>query len=876
MTTQTYRVDVRIDPNQSVRAGKQIEGALTGVENKANSLNSLLKKAFLGVTLVGAAREALGLANAYSQIQNKLRIVTDGQEELADVTERLFKIANDTRNSFEETASLYSRVAVSAKDLGRTQEDLLKFTENLNKAIAISGVTAEQASGGLRQLGQALASGALRGDELVSVSESLPIVLDQISRSMGVARGEIRKLGAEGKLTADIIVDAFTKSTEVLDQQFGKSLITLPQAMTLLRNNLVKFVGEFDQAIGFTRQLGVAIGFVANHIETFAIVLGSVAAAAIAQFLLGPAAALLAWTRQLVLALILANGNVLAILPNLAKLATVRFPVTSFAALSVVIAGTTLAAYELNEQFKELNASLEIEASKGTLFDVDKGGGVREAIVGVRREMALLEKQIAANNGATEDQRKRLELLTGRLQFYTQKNKEHNEQERVRQERVQKTHTETKKYIAALEEEARVLKLSNYERGIQEELFKAVEKLQGKGVKVSNELRADFEARIRTNTALREKAEILNSIIGPEQESARQQQLLNDLLAEGLIRQDQYNKKKAELANDSPSAPQDGGFAFGDLAAQLAALEAQFGKAGLAADQFGAAAAQAVLSAVSSIPTLDGQLSAINQQFRDGRIDVDVYRRSVDQLLNREATAQETAEQLERLKKLLGEGPVDAERYREALRELEIQGLESSKNLADGFERALLKMASQAEDLAAVGEQIANVFADTATNALVEFAETGRFSFRQFATAILSDITRIIARLLVLKAIEAGINALGGGVDTSSVSSAGSGLAAAGASGLGAEYRASGGPVSAGRSYIVGEKGPELLQMGNQSGRVVPNEALGGKPQVNLKVVNVTDPRAIVSAMEDGTADQAFINMLNRTKPQARQTLEIS
>lgn len=189
------------------------------------------------------------------------------------------------------------------------------------------------------------------------------------------------------------------------------------------------------------------------------------------------------------------------------------------------------------------------------------------------------------------------------------------------------------------------------------------------------------------------------------------------------------------------------------------------------------------------------------------------------------------------------------------LQDLQLQGLETSTALEDGFTRAFLKIRQEANDFASVGEDITNIFADQATDALVKFAETGKFAFKEFASAILKDITRIIARLLVMQAISAAAGGLGIGVPAT----------VAGA-------RADGGPVQAGRSYLVGEKGPELLQMGNQSGNIVPNNEIGGGQQspVNLQVVNVTDPDEVPQAINDGGSDEAIMNVIARNQDRMR------
>ena len=139
---------------------------------------------------LGAAfglRQLQQTVDTYTNIQNRLKLVTNNAEELTGVTKELFRISNDTRVAFEGTAEVYARVALAAKDLGLSQRDTLQFAESLNQAVVLSRrVTAKRRPG--LQLSQGLASGALRGDELRSVLEQLPAALTSLRKVLDHAR----------------------------------------------------------------------------------------------------------------------------------------------------------------------------------------------------------------------------------------------------------------------------------------------------------------------------------------------------------------------------------------------------------------------------------------------------------------------------------------------------------------------------------------------------------------------------------------------------------------------------------------------------------------------------------------------------------------
>ena len=272
-----FRVRVVVDPSQARRGSRVVEGELNRVGTAADRVGGLIRRAFAFVGVGVGVRELINLADTFTALQNRLRVVTNSTAELNDVTDQLFQIAQRTRSSFEGTVELYSRVALSARELGQSQETLLNFTESLNQALILSGATATEAQAGLIQFSQGLASGALRGDELRSVLEQLPVVADIIAQELGVTRGELRELGAEGAITADIIFRAFASAREELGQRFAKTVPTVSQSFQILRNAIIGVVGQFDAAVGPSRALSRAIVFLAENIDTVARLSGTLA-----------------------------------------------------------------------------------------------------------------------------------------------------------------------------------------------------------------------------------------------------------------------------------------------------------------------------------------------------------------------------------------------------------------------------------------------------------------------------------------------------------------------------------------------------------------------------------------------------------------------
>lgn len=263
-----FIIEVVVDPARAVRGNRRVRGELGRTETAADRLGRTLRRAFAITSIVLLGRQLVTLADEFTNVQNRLRTVTDGEAELATVTNELFAIANRTRSEYGATAEVFARVGLAAKNLGRDQQELLQFTESLNQAVLLSGASATEAQAGLIQLSQGLASGALRGDELRSVLEQLPVVADVIAQSLGVTRGELRVLGQEGKISAEIVLDAFKEARIELEERFGEAVPTVAQSLTVLRNRVLQVVGAQDQATGASRALSETILDLSENVTT--------------------------------------------------------------------------------------------------------------------------------------------------------------------------------------------------------------------------------------------------------------------------------------------------------------------------------------------------------------------------------------------------------------------------------------------------------------------------------------------------------------------------------------------------------------------------------------------------------------------------------
>ena len=259
-----------IDVETYQRKIKQLNEDLKKAESAGSGFAGVigrLKGLFAGFALVSFAKGMAETADKIQVLDNQVRQTTAGEAEFAAVKGRLLQVANQTRADLSATTELYVKSSRALKDYGYSQEEVLKFTEATNNAMTIGGVAAEQQSAALLQLSQALGSGVLQGDEFKSIAEAAPILLDTIAEYMGKSRAEIKKLGSEGKLTADVIFQAISGSAEKFAEQAAKMPMTMGNALQIFRNNWQSLVGDMMNGTGIMSRVAAVIAFVANHLK---------------------------------------------------------------------------------------------------------------------------------------------------------------------------------------------------------------------------------------------------------------------------------------------------------------------------------------------------------------------------------------------------------------------------------------------------------------------------------------------------------------------------------------------------------------------------------------------------------------------------------
>ena len=240
---------------------KRLEQINQGTKKAAKSLN-VMERGFQAITIAAAAFYtvtrgfdfAKGLVQAEESILNleaSFSALLGSAERGADMLGRVYGIVEATGVSFDSAAKSVQRLAIGLNEIGASNEQIAKIAENFVKLGRISGTSLEDINGALLQFTQGLASGRLQGDELRSIFERLPQVIQLIAKEMNITTGEVRKMGAEGKITADIMANALLGATEDINAAFQTLEVTVEQTFNKMAAKWQVTAAIISQSLGF-------------------------------------------------------------------------------------------------------------------------------------------------------------------------------------------------------------------------------------------------------------------------------------------------------------------------------------------------------------------------------------------------------------------------------------------------------------------------------------------------------------------------------------------------------------------------------------------------------------------------------------------------
>ena len=271
MVATTANITVRAKwEGQSVSKGvKTVETDMTRLKSTMQRMAPILRGigAMMSVAAgVQVARQVIGIADAWKGYDNRIRLFTNSAKELKATQLELFAISQRTRVSMGSTVDLYARLSVANKALGLDSAALHGVLETISQTLIISGGSADSANAAVIQLGQGLASGVLRGEELNSVMEQAPRLAFALAAGMNVPIGKLRELGAAGKITSTQVIQALQSQSAAVGSEFAKIVPTVETAWQKMTDAVGKYISEFDESVQMTERLAKAMSDIADAV----------------------------------------------------------------------------------------------------------------------------------------------------------------------------------------------------------------------------------------------------------------------------------------------------------------------------------------------------------------------------------------------------------------------------------------------------------------------------------------------------------------------------------------------------------------------------------------------------------------------------------
>ena len=212
--------------NQEISAGTQ----------QANELTNTIKRAVAAYVSIQTVGKALNISDELVQTTSRLNMMNDGVQTTAELVNMVYAAAQDARGSFSQMADVVARFGNNAKDAFSSSEEVVAFADLIQKQMTIAGASTQEAANAELQLSQALGSGVLRGDELNSIFEQAPNLIQNIADYLDVPIGKIREMAADGELSADVVKAAIFSAADDINSKFNEMPMTWGQIWQSMQN----------------------------------------------------------------------------------------------------------------------------------------------------------------------------------------------------------------------------------------------------------------------------------------------------------------------------------------------------------------------------------------------------------------------------------------------------------------------------------------------------------------------------------------------------------------------------------------------------------------------------------------------------------------
>ena len=764
---------------------------LVDTNDAKKSVNDL-KSAFKALVSAAAVQQFVSLGDEFTQITNRLKSVSASTADASSAFNLVKKVAAETRSGLGPVADLFADLTIATEEMGLSQEQVAATAATFSKALKVSGADANASSGAIRQFGQALASGVLRGDEFNSIMEANPAFMRKVAETLNVTTGQLRKMAEQGLLTSDILVTATQEIGDSIDEDFAKTVSTVGEAFVALKNSFIEIIGRIEENTGVFTGLANTIQHVADNLDVYI---------KLAAFAFGVAAV---------------KGVM-----NLVK---------AIQALQIVTKAQTVAQAALTA----------LMGPKGWAILAGAAAATTVAIVGINK--ALAETEDAAKGAidsmgdgadAADDTAKNLTYVTTELEKQVDLNKDGILQAAEKVELQKLLLAEQKKQKAIEDEKARIA-------ARQLEIFEDIETSLKEGA-IAFDTQLALQADLFRATA--NEARIIQAIAKLEDERAEKLEKNASLHS---VDADKRKKREQEINEEYDNRI---ALTTKQLSEQNSVLDTlrQF-------EMVQGIVGRNAVSMATALSKQRNILKANTQAERDrANIQLALMQGVFDaeSKLNEEITAEKLAraKELEIKVDELSQKELDAINERFKLESTTLEALkvkfgeyadivlaeyelmrEASRSFAAGFKDAFIEFEDTVNNAANFGRNVFQKMTQGWEDAFVKFAETGKLSFKDLFKTLMTEIIKMMANKLFLALFMPGSGVFGS---------------------LFAGFFNNGGTIPAGKIGIVGESGPEIVR---GPGTVISTrdtaEMLGGGTThvtYNIQAVDAPSFQALVA-----------------------------
>lgn len=256
--------------NSASNAARQTSGLINQLSN--------LAKAYISIQ---GAKAFIGLSDSVTSTTARLNLMNDGLQTTEELSQKIYESAQRSRSSYLDTAAAISKMALNAGAAFNSNDEVIAFMEQVNKQFVIGGASAEEQRNAVAQLTQAMAAGALRGEELNSILDQAPGIARAIESYMGVAEGSIKQYAEQGLITSDVVKNALFSAAQETNEAFESMPMTWSQMWTKFQNYALKAMQPILDGVNWlANNVQTASQWIMDHLDGVVAVLSGVAIAA--------------------------------------------------------------------------------------------------------------------------------------------------------------------------------------------------------------------------------------------------------------------------------------------------------------------------------------------------------------------------------------------------------------------------------------------------------------------------------------------------------------------------------------------------------------------------------------------------------------------